>query len=90
MGVGRRRTLAEPLGPEVEREDTEIHFVSTFSFVFGKKKPVLCHSCVSICFISHSGSFELWSVLDSDFGGGGLWTPREGLKGEPHILISLK
>lgn len=40
-----------------------------------KKKTVLCHSCVSIRFISHSGSFEYWSVLDSDFGGWVLDTP---------------
>lgn len=52
-----------------------------------KKQPVLCHSCVSICFISHSGSFERWSVLDSDFGWVGSGHPGNGLKREQHILI---
>lgn len=62
---------AKPSSQRVKRENMKFHFLSHLFNLF-KKKTVLCHSCVSIRFISHSGSF--WSVLDSDFGGWALDT----------------
>lgn len=54
---------------------TRSYILSRLFNLLKKKTTVLCHSCVSIRFISHSGSFEYWSVLDSDFGGWVLDTP---------------
>lgn len=62
---------AKPSSQRVKCENMKFHFCLTFLICF-LKKTVLCHSCVSICFISHSGSFGVYWILI--FGGWALDT----------------